>query len=188
MSSESTSSTSSLRLAWNRCWREAGGRTPPEPVFEELRSRYLEAGRHYHTLQHLQECLAWWETTRATANSPEAVELALWFHDAIYDPQRADNEVWSAALARDHLQAASVSSSLIEPIEALILATRHIHAPSHPDEQLLIDIDLAILGAGPQRYAEYERQIRAEYAFVPEKVFCEKRQEILQRFLDRPVI
>ena len=71
---------------------------------------------------------------------------------------------------------------------ALITATRHSEVPATPDEQLLVDIDLAILGAAPARFEEYERQIRAEYGFVPETVFRDKRGEILRGFLGRPAI
>ena len=114
--------------------------------------------------------------------------MALWFHDAVYDLQAHDNEQRSADLAAAALQAAGVPDEAVGRVVALILATRHTGVPATQDEQLLVDIDLGILGAGPARFAEYERQIREEYAFVPEALFRSARRSILQGFLDRPVL
>lgn len=151
-----------------------------------LREAYAEPQRAYHTTQHLDECLAAFERVRHLARHPREVEAALWFHDAVYDVHRHDNEARSAEWARRELTAAGQASDAIERIVALVLATRHSAAPQTGDEQLLVDIDLAILGAAPQRFAEYERQIRAEYAHVPEALFRAKRAEILAGFAARP--
>ena len=86
------------------------------------------------------------------------------------------------------LHEAGAGAVVVERVEALIMATCHDALPSTPDAQLLVDIDLAILGAEPPRFAEYERQIRDEYGFVPEPMFREKRAEILRAFLERPVL
>lgn len=68
----------------------------------------------------------------------------------------------------------------------LIMTTRHDATPSDADEQLLVDIDLAILGATPERFAEYDAQVRAEYAWVPGFVYRMKRRSVLKAFLARP--
>ena len=86
------------------------------------------------------------------------------------------------------LQGHGAVPAAVQRIDELIMATCHSALPVTPDAQLLVDIDLSILGALPQRFAEYEAQIRQEYAFVPEDIFREKRGEILRAFLDRPVI
>ena len=112
--------------------------------------------------------------------------LALWFHDAVYAPDRHDNEPQSADWARQAVVAAGVAPAVADRIHALILATRHDAAPATPDEALLVDIDLAILGAAPGRFDDYERQVREEYAPVPEALFRSRRQVILEGFLRRP--
>jgi predicted metal-dependent HD superfamily phosphohydrolase len=156
---------------------EARWRWAPR-LLAELRARYAEPQRHYHTLAHIEHCLEEFDPRQAA--DPEAVELALWFHDAVYDPRRPDNEEKSAAWLLEVLPEARRAA-------ALILVTKH-HRASTPDEALLVDVDLAILGQPEPRFDLYERQIRAEYAWVPEDVFRRKRGEILRGFLGRPSI
>ena len=92
-------------------------------------------------------------------------ELAAWFHDAIYDTTRHDNEARSAELAVDALRALRFD-------EATIAA----------------DADLSILGSDAARYDEYARQIREEYAWVPEAVYRTERAKVLAHFAERPAI
>ncbi|HEY9029586.1 MAG TPA: N-methyl-D-aspartate receptor NMDAR2C subunit [Burkholderiaceae bacterium] len=176
-----------LQTSWAATWHDL--RLPaPGGVAEALVARWDEPHRRYHTLQHLRECLALFDAHRALAQRPGEVALALWFHDAVYDTRRHDNEAASAAWARRVLEAAGAAADVADRVDALILATRHSQVPATGDERLLVDIDLAILGAAPARFAEYERQIRDEYGFVPEPVFREKRAEILRGFLARPAL
>ena len=172
------------RLAAWQTLDAAGG----EALQAQLLARYAEPHRAYHTQQHLAECLALFDEVRSLAERPTEVEIALWFHDAIYDVQRHDNEALSADWARSALLEAGAPADMAERVAALVLATRHSVAPTTPDEQLLVDIDLAILGAAPARFAEYEAQIRVEYGFVPPALFNEKRGAILAGFLARPVL
>ncbi len=161
-------------------------RTPADDLFRALRQRYAEPHRKYHTLQHLRECLALCVRDSALAERPAEVAVALWFHDAIYDHGRSDNEAASAAWAHSALGEAGASPAAADRVHALVMATRHSAVvPGTPDAQLLVDIDLAILGAEPARFAEYEQQIRDEYQHVPQAVFALKRREVLQSFLDR---
>lgn len=106
----------------------------------------------------------------------------------MYDVKAHDNEARSADWAVTALQAAGVSAEVQTRVHALIMATKHTAAPLAGDAALLVDIDLAILGAAPSRFAEYERQIRQEYAWVPKDVFVEKRRAVLQGFQDYPRI
>lgn len=149
---------------------------------------YAEPWRRYHTLQHLEECLALFSSTIGLAQRPSEVEAGLWFHDAIYDLRATDNEERSASLARSVLLDASVSQAVVERVAGHVLATKHHAATLEPDARLLVDIDLSILGAQAARFAEYEQQIRVEYAFVPDALFFPKRREILAGFLARPRI
>ena len=154
-------------------------------VFQGLISRYSEPQRHYHNLNHIAECLALFDSARSLAKDPVAVELAIWFHDAVYDTHAADNEERSAELADQCISQAGGRVELREAVAALILATR-THDPSlHPDAPLLVDVDLSILGRSTERFREYEAQIRREYHWVPEQTFAARRAEILERFLAR---
>ena len=177
--------------SWRRLWSELGAPTQDIPMglFNQLVAAHSEPQRHYHTLQHLRECLAHFEAAASLATRPAEVELALWFHDAVYDPQRQDNEDRSADWARRSVLAAGCGEEVAQRIQALVLATASHEAPADdPDLQLLLDIDLAILAAAPARFAEYERQIRAEYAHVPEPLFRAGRARVLAGFLARPRI
>jgi predicted metal-dependent HD superfamily phosphohydrolase len=158
-------------------------------VRDALLARYSEPHRAYHTLQHLGECLALFDEVASLARHAAEIELALWFHDAIYDVPAVDNEARSADWAVSALRAAAAPATVAERVHALVMATRHAASPTPgTDEELLVDIDLSILGATPERFAEYETQIRREYAHVPEAEFWQRRKGILRAFLDRPAI
>ncbi|RYY88214.1 MAG: N-methyl-D-aspartate receptor NMDAR2C subunit [Comamonadaceae bacterium] len=170
---------------WHSAWQALGVAAPDAALFERLLKAYAEPQRHYHTLQHLDECLDWLDRTQDTAERPAEVALALWFHDAVYDVHAHDNELRSADWAREALSSAGVSEDAAERVHALVMATQHNAVPAQGDAVLLVDIDLAILGAAPTRFAEYEWQIRREYAHVPPDTFAPRRREILQRFFAR---
>ena len=114
--------------------------------------------------------------------------LALWFHDAIYQPKRNDNEDKSADWGAEVLARAGAPASVVDRFRGLVLATRHEAQPQSADARLLVDIDLSILGAEPARFDEYEAQVRKEYAHVPDLFFRMGRAKILKHFLARPAI
>jgi predicted metal-dependent HD superfamily phosphohydrolase len=173
---------------WIRLWRRITAKGEPLPVYQELVSLYSQPHRHYHNLRHVAECLAEFDSARHLASQPVAVELAIWFHDAIYDTRAQDNEEHSAELAKGCIADAGGSAELREAVAALVMATK-THEPSvHPDAPLVVDVDLSILGQPKERFLEYEAQIRREYHWVPEETFAAKRAEILERFLARKPI
>jgi predicted metal-dependent HD superfamily phosphohydrolase len=150
-------------------------------VFEELQAHYSEPHRRYHTFDHLRHCLRELEEVPAV---PE-VELALWFHDFIYDTRAKDNEERSADRAAEVARSMKLSEAIVREC---ILATRHAAPPKRDEAKLVVDIDLSILGTDSARFDEYERQIREEYAWVPESIFRAERAKILQSLLNRPSI
>lgn len=176
--------TATLAQRWQSLWQEVG-KPAPAGLLQALFDAYSEPQRHYHTLQHLEECFARFDTVKHLAEHPVEVELALWFHDSVYDVHAHDNEARSSDWAGRALREAGLAIDACVRIHALIMATCHDSSPASNDARLLTDIDLAILGAEPDRFAEYERQIRLEYAHVPEALFHAKRREILQAFLGR---
>lgn len=173
--------------AWQTAWSTLGAQPDPA-LFDRLLAAYAEPHRRYHTLQHLQECLDHLHPALRLAAHPGEVALALWFHDAVYALDRHDNEQQCADWARQAVLAAGVAPAVAGRIHALILATRHAALPATPDEGLLVDIDLAILGAAPGRFDGYERQVREEYAAVPEALFRSRRRAILEGFMRRPTL
>lgn len=173
--------------SWTRAWSGLGLQ-PDANLLEALMAAYAEPQRRYHSLQHLEECLGHFEQVRDLAEHPEEVEIALWFHDAVYDVRGTTNERQSADWAVRALLAANASRSTQNRVEQLIMATRHDTAPEDSDERLLVDIDLSILGAAPKRFAEYDGQVRAEYSWVPEAIYLMKRKAVLSSFLARSSI
>ena len=153
----------------------------PQKVFNKLIAAYSEKQRAYHTLQHLYECLVLVDSIRADLNDAHAVALALWFHDAVYDPQAKDNELKSAELFEQYL-AQDLSFDIVQKIKRWILVTQKHEATNELDLQFLLDIDLAILAASPERFTEYEQQIQQEYAWVYPDIYLIKRKQVLAHF------
>ena len=170
-------------------------------VYQELLAHYAEPHRAYHSVQHLAECISLFEQVSHLAVEPALLEIALWFHDAIYETRPSpdqlnneqtsnghlSNEQKSADWAAQFLKRYKVNPAIILQVTQLIMATQH-HQASTNDEKLMVDIDLAILGATPARFAEYQQQIRKEYDFVAPALFNIKRREVLTEFYQRPRI
>lgn len=162
--------------------------TPSPATFDRLLRAYTATDRHYHNDQHIARCLAELDGAAPHIPAPDPIELALWFHDAVYDTHSARNEADSAQWAADFLADCQATPELTNAVVALILATRHQPGDLTVPEQWMVDIDLSSLGAEPQRWTADDQAIRQEYAWVPEATFREKRVAILRGFLERPVI
>jgi len=177
-----------LRTAWSALWQRLGAQGDAGSVYDDLLLAYSEPGRSYHTLAHIEHCLTEFAEVSEAAANPDAIEFALWFHDAVYDTKAYDNEERSAALARRVLRSAALSDSFGDLVAGLILATKHAAPPVALSEQIVVDIDLSILGQSRARFDEYERQIRSEYSWVPSDAFANGRSAILSSILARPRI
>jgi predicted metal-dependent HD superfamily phosphohydrolase len=162
------------------------GVAPDESDYRRVRRAWRSMGRHYHTLSHLDACLRELDTALDLALRPAEIELALWFHDAIYRSWRSDNESQSAAMAVRTLYAAPADA--VERIRQMILATAHRETGFSGDTALLLDIDLAILGASPEIYGQFERAVRREYWWVPRTRYVAGRSRVLGSLLARPAI
>ncbi|SFO80953.1 Predicted metal-dependent phosphohydrolase, HD superfamily [Mesorhizobium sp. NFR06] len=159
----------------------------------ELSALYQLGDRHYHSLAHIEAMLALAAEHRHLFHDPEAVEAAIWFHDAIYDSRAKDNEAKSAALAERKLSGRA-SPTRLARILAMINATATHQLPPFEDEDaagdaaLLLDMDLAILGAEPATFDAYEKAVRLEYSWVEEPMWRAGRTAVLKSFLARPHI
>ncbi|KJV40692.1 metal-dependent hydrolase [Acinetobacter brisouii] len=152
-----------------------------EQCLEKLLYAYQEPQRVYHQLQHIVECLALFENVQNQIEDGLAVQLAIFFHDVVYQPRSSSNEQDSAMLMQQQL-AGALPETQLDKITNWILATQQHLVASESDLAYLLDIDLAILGSSPQRFAEYQQQIRQEYAWVDELIYQEKRHAVLRQF------
>jgi len=152
---------------------------------EELVARYAEPHRSYHTLRHLEAVLDLVDEFAEEADDPDVVRLAAWFHDAVYDPQRDDNEERSAVLAERMLTDTSLAPERVAEVAALVRMTR-THEPQDANGRVLCDADLAVLGADAETYAAYTRAVREEYSFVPDEYFDAGRAAVLEQLLALP--
>ncbi|MEM1380967.1 MAG: hypothetical protein AAGH41_10125 [Pseudomonadota bacterium] len=148
-------------------WHALAGRLAlPSSITEReaatLASCYGEPHRAYHTLTHINACTEDWERFRRAFEEPDTALLAILYHDLIYDPASAENEAQSAQMLRDNL-GSSLGARLIEKAAAIILATKAHRATGDHDTDLVIDIDMAILGTEAHVYDAYAEGIRMEY-------------------------
>lgn len=170
------------RDLFSRCWRALGARD--DSALGVLQCRYTEGHRAYHTAEHIEECLAWWVRLAPLATAPNELATAIYFHDAVYDPTAADNEARSSALFAGCARRAGIGEEIILRIEQLIMMTRS-HTATVGDAALLSDIDLAVLGASPARYARYEAAVRSEYAAFDDATYRAGRTRVLVALLER---
>lgn len=177
-----------LQQNWDATWHGLGLRSPNPSVFGDVLARYSEPHRYYHTLQHLSECFEHRQFLEVSAEYPSEVNLAIWFHDLVYDVYAKDNEARSAEFASLVMADNGATSTQISRVSNHILATSAHHTDQKGDTKFLLDIDLAILGASSERFSQYQEQIRCEYSYVPALIYQYKRREILKSFLERDSI
>jgi predicted metal-dependent HD superfamily phosphohydrolase len=156
----------------------------------ELIFAYGAPDRHYHNLDHIEALLDLMREHLGDLANPAAVEAAIWFHDAVYDTRRHDNEYRSYLLATARLAEAGVSAKRILPVITMIEATKGHVVPDFaprvaPDCALFLDMDLAILGSTPKKFAAYEAAVRREYAWVRAAKWRAGRRQVLEQFLAR---
>ena len=182
--------TQTLDEIWQQVWQTLAP-NQAMPDLQAVLNAYAQPQRHYHTTQHLQECLLWWQRCQNHMQAPAEVALALFYHDIVYDPKRSDNELQSANTMLAHLQAYLPEAST-KRIYRWILATAHhgqqttLSDADDADLKWVLDIDLGILSADAERFQEYERQIRMEYRHVPLLIYRCKRRQVLRDFAQAP--
>jgi predicted metal-dependent HD superfamily phosphohydrolase len=159
------------------------------PAFDTLVEAYSEPHRHYHTLEHVGEVLRVVGRLSAGLSLADvsALQLAVWYHDAVYDPKAKDNEQRSADFAEMQLLPLINNGTIRKRVMTLVESTAHFDPRNYSgsDFDTLHDADLAILGASEVRYARYAADIRKEYAWVPEADYRAGRRKVLESFLGR---
>lgn len=175
-----------LQDKWNRLANELGLK---QNLFIQFLYWYGHPPRAYHTLNHhIEECLNEFKKAEHLAKDRLAIELSIWFHDAIYDSRKTNNEEQSAQLAYQILEEEGLAKSFCQKVADLILATRHLKIPEDIDAQILTDIDLAPLAKPLAEFEENTKKIRKEYDWVPKEFFRKARKKFLQKLLNRPTI
>ena len=155
-------------------------------VLFDLVRAYSGGSRFYHNLGHVQEVLQKIEELRSLAGDFPAIQLAAWFHDAIYDPTAKDNEEKSARYATEVLASLGLPEVTIDRVSQMIVATKYHQAASEDiDSQILLDADLAILGEENTEYRFYAVGIRREYSWLSDAEYCQRRIQFLHKILQR---
>ena len=161
-----------------------------EHQIKEIRAHYDAPGRAYHNGHHLDALLRHFQSIKPLLLSTEAVELAIYYHDIVYDPQSSDNE-WESMAQMVADLAGTMEAEIIRDAAVMIEATVRHELPEEADPAVIsdcayfLDMDLSILGAANEDFDAYEAGIRQEYDFVPEQQYCSARGQILERFLNR---
>jgi predicted metal-dependent HD superfamily phosphohydrolase len=124
-------------------------------TYSKLKSHYSQKHRYYHNSNHIDATLKHLGQVKQLANDYNALEIALWFHDAIYNIFSSSNELESANWSTDFLKLNNANEDLIEKVHRLIMATLHDVVAYDNDERLIVDIDLSILGCNSKLYEQF---------------------------------
>jgi predicted metal-dependent HD superfamily phosphohydrolase len=177
-----------LHSRWISLFKDVGAEGDPTKYFRLLRNKYTEPYRHFHNLSHVEHCLGEYDGCKDLLKKPKEVEMAIWFHDLVYDIGSKDNEFKSAELAKRSIKEMSLTNTFGKTVGELIMVTLHKSEPKTSDGMYMADIDVSGLGGKPEVYERGEEGIRKEYASIPDDVFNPGRAQILKSFLSRPSI
>lgn len=177
------------RKRWLGLWFRLGVYAYEDVIFayKDIVERYSEPQRRYHNLSHIDNCLAEFTTVSYLSLDPDTLELAIWYHDAVYEIGADNNEERSAALAQTVMEKLNLPADKIQRVKDIILATKHNAVPEYFDAKLMLDIDIANIGDAA-KFKETNKLVREEYFSVPENLFAIGRSNILESFLNRPRI
>ena len=168
---------------WQRCLRN--GADDACDVFEVIERCYGEAHRRYHTPQHIDHCLGQFDLAVDHIHDADAVEMALWFHDVIYDVPVANNELRSAELFKQ-LSAGRVNESFGTNVYEMIMITTHQDIPVRHDDKYIVDVDLSSFGMPWEECKRDSENVREEFAHKSDRDFFSNHIKFLQSLMDRP--
>ncbi|MFD1770596.1 HD domain-containing protein [Sphingobacterium suaedae] len=157
-------------------------------LWSELVDAYGNPGRYYHNLTHIRHMLSEAESARDTINDYDSLLLAVFYHDVVYDPTSTTNEENSVRFAKRHLLQLHVGTDQLHVVEAHILATKNHQQSTVADRNILLDVDLAILGQPWPRYYIYVQAIRREYSMYSDPEYTAGRLAVLSTFLGKDAV
>ena len=178
-----------MSLVGFEAWAELAGDSPTSRTeWAAVVAAWSEPHRRYHDLAHLAAVLGLVGELAGAATDPDAVRLAAWYHDVVYDPRRGDNEAVSAERARAGLRGL-VPAGRVEEVARLVLLTAgHDPAPGDANGAVLCDADLAVLAGPPEAYAAYASAVREEYGHLSDEDFTAGRIAVLEHLLALPAL
>jgi predicted metal-dependent HD superfamily phosphohydrolase len=178
-----------MSLVGFEAWAQLAGNSPTSRTeWAAVVAAWGEPHRRYHDLGHLAAVLGLVGELAAAAVDPDAVRLAAWYHDVVYDPRRGDNEGVSAERARAGLRGLVPPERVEEVVRLVLLTAGHDPAPDDADGAVLCDADLAVLAAPPGAYAAYASAVREEYGHLSDAEFTAGRTAVLEHLLALPAL
>ncbi len=173
-----------FRALWQRCLVE-GARDDSEKIHQRLLDGYDEPQRHYHTLAHIEQCMAMFDQCKSLASNPEALELAVWFHDVIFEPGSPDNEARSAELYLD-LSDGVHDAATRGLVKRLIMATLHDGSSlEDSDAVYMVDIDLSSFGSSWEAFLQDSKNLRRESAHLSDAEYFQKKTDFQSCLLEK---
>ena len=171
-----------FKSLWNRC--KTGVGVDADDVYEELNSHYSETGRHYHTPKHIEHCLAQFDLVAGEMEMADAVEIAIWFHDLIYEVDANDNELQSARRFME-LAGDSMDEGFKSTVYDLIMATAAPRIPKTKDEKFMLDIDLSSFGLPWKDMLRDSIAVRKESPQLSDEEFFPGQRAFLESLVNR---
>jgi len=156
--------------------------------WNEIAEKYSSSKRYYHNLNHINELVSLLNIYKSSICDLEIVQLAIFYHDVIYNAIKKDNEFKSAIFCKKHLEKTSLPKEKLEKCYNYILATKNHETNNENDLNYLLDFDLSILSSQDIDYEIYLKQIRKEYSFFPDIIYNAGRKKVLQYFLKQKKI
>lgn len=169
---------------WNRCLGDRAGGNDPRKVYDEVHAYYSEAGRHYHTPKHIEHCLRQFDLASSEMDDADAVEMAIWFHDLVFDITAEDNELQSARRFME-LAGESMSAEFRSKVYDLIMATAPPREPRTKDEKFMLDIDLSSFGLPWEDFVRDSKAVRKESAQQSDAEFFPGQRAFLESLIRR---
>lgn len=171
---------------WRRC-SPLGPSAKTTQVWKDLANRYSENHRYYHNKSHLVFCLQQLDSAAPFIDDADTVEMAVWFHDIVFDPMARDNEQRSAALF-EIAGKADFAVRFLRSVSEIIIATKHNHAPDQESTAYMLDIDLSSMGLPWEHFFQDTIDIHTELSGIPEKRIYSDKLEFFNALLKRPNI
>lgn len=169
---------------WNRCRTGSGAGAHAEDVYEEVQAYYSEPGRHYHTPTHIEHCLSQFDLAADEMDDPDAVEMAIWFHDLVFDANASDNELQSARRFVE-LAGDAMAPDFKTKVYDLIMATAPPRLPKTNDEKFMLDIDLSSFGLPWQDFVRDSTAVRRESPELSDAEFFPGQRAFLESLVSR---
>lgn len=152
----------------------------------EIVEYYSSELRFYHNLVHLDNMLSELKSVENEVKEKDALLFSIYYHDIIYSTNNSDNELKSALLFKKRIERTSFKQ--IEKCAKQIQLTKEHKLSKDNDVNILLDLDLSILGKNKTEYNEYSQNIRNEYKTYSDFEYRNGRKKVLNELLNLPSI